>query len=154
MQLVGFTLGGDLFGVDINQVREILRPLPVLSLPNAPPWIEGVINLRTSVMPVIDLRKRLNLFDPSMQNNKTMMMVLDIHDTQSCFIVNTVTGIHSAGELTRTGGAGSEQDAEANRYVRGLCDIGDIRLKVLDFTRLLGADELLEMKSLKSVGRG
>ena len=153
MQLVGFTLGGDLFGVDMNQVREILRPMPVLSLPNAPPWIEGVINLRTSVMPVIDLRKRLNLLDPAMRSNKSMMMVLDIHDMQSCFIVDAVTGILPAGELTRTGGAGNEKDAADDRYVQGICDIGDIRLKVLDFTRLLGTDELLEMKSLKSVGR-
>ena len=61
MQLVGFTIGKELFGVDILMVQEIIRAAPITPVPNSPDFVEGVINLRGNILPVIDLRKRLNL---------------------------------------------------------------------------------------------
>ena len=62
MQLVGFEVGKEIFGVDILMVREIIRSAPITAVPNSPEFVEGVINLRGDIIPVIDLRKRLNLF--------------------------------------------------------------------------------------------
>lgn len=60
-QCVVFSLGDEWYGVDIFQVREIIRVPPVTKIPGAPYWAEGVINLRGGVIPVIDLRKRFGM---------------------------------------------------------------------------------------------
>ena len=60
-QLVVFTLGKEEFGVDISQVREIVRLVQITYLPKAPAFIEGVVNLRGQVLAVIDLAKRIGI---------------------------------------------------------------------------------------------
>src|ERR1035438_1223544 len=58
LQVVGFRIGSETFGVLIGSVREIVRVPEITSVPNAPETIEGVINLRGKIIPVMDLRKR------------------------------------------------------------------------------------------------
>ena len=61
LQLVSFTIGDEEFGVDILQVQEINRMLEVTRVPNAPEYVDGVINLRGKVIPIIDLRRRFGM---------------------------------------------------------------------------------------------
>ena len=61
IQMVSFMLEGELFGVDILMVQEIIKQMPITAIPDAPDFIAGVINLRGRIIPIIDLRKRLNL---------------------------------------------------------------------------------------------
>ncbi|MGB9852871.1 MAG: chemotaxis protein CheW [Candidatus Kapaibacteriota bacterium] len=61
MQLVTFLLAGEIFGIDILKVQEISPMTKITRVPNAPNFVEGVINLRGKVIPVVDLRKILNL---------------------------------------------------------------------------------------------
>jgi purine-binding chemotaxis protein CheW len=58
LQIVGFRVGSETFGVPIESVHEIVRMMDITSVPDAPAYIEGVINLRGKIIPVIDLRKR------------------------------------------------------------------------------------------------
>jgi purine-binding chemotaxis protein CheW len=58
VKLATFRVGEALYAIDILRIKEIIRPLKVTTVPNSPPFIEGVINLRGAVIPVIDLRKR------------------------------------------------------------------------------------------------
>jgi purine-binding chemotaxis protein CheW len=58
MQIVGFRVGNETFGVPIQSVHEIVRMMEITNVPDAPIYIEGVINLRGKIIPVIDLRKR------------------------------------------------------------------------------------------------
>ena len=58
LQVVGFRIGRETFGLPISIVREIVRVPEITSVPNAPDYIEGVINLRGRIIPVVDLRKR------------------------------------------------------------------------------------------------
>ena len=60
-QLVVFKLGGEDFGVDISQVREIIRKGDITVVPNAPEFVKGVINLRGQITTIIDLRTKLGL---------------------------------------------------------------------------------------------
>lgn len=60
-QLVVFSLGDEMYGVDIYRVREIIRVPAITRVPRAPEYVEGVINLRGGVIPVIDLRKRFGM---------------------------------------------------------------------------------------------
>ena len=97
IQMVGFVLAGELFGVDILMVQEILKEIPITGIPDSPDFIEGVINLRGNIIPIIDLRKRLNLMlsdkddhprDPStyVENNRPgtrSLVFIGWHQVQS-----------------------------------------------------------------------
>ena len=61
LQVVVFTAGGEEYGLEIDHVQEIIRPLPVTRVPGSPKYIEGVINLRGNVVPVINLKSGWHL---------------------------------------------------------------------------------------------
>jgi purine-binding chemotaxis protein CheW len=61
IQVACFRLGNDLYAVDIMRIKEIIRPQKLTSLPKAPDFVDGVLNLRGNVVPVLDLRKRFDL---------------------------------------------------------------------------------------------
>ena len=61
LQLVGFRIADEFFGVDILMVQEIIKDISITPIPDAPDFIRGVVNLRGNIIPIIDLRKRLKL---------------------------------------------------------------------------------------------
>jgi purine-binding chemotaxis protein CheW len=78
LQLVGFRIGNETYGVRIASVREIVRVPEITPVPNAPEMIEGVINLRGRIIPVMDLRKRFSNFsDTSDKRNRILVVELD-----------------------------------------------------------------------------
>ena len=92
-QVVVFHLAAGEFGVPIESVQEIVRvPEELTHVPKAPSFVEGVINLRGSVLPVIDQRKRLDL--PSIErNDRQRIMVFLLHGVRTGFIVDAVTEV-------------------------------------------------------------
>jgi purine-binding chemotaxis protein CheW len=76
LQLVGFVIGDELFGVDILTVQEIIRDATITAIPDAPDFLEGVINLRGSIIPVIDLRKRLKLVQSAPTDPDSWIIIL------------------------------------------------------------------------------
>ncbi len=59
-QLVTFQLGEELYGINIMDVKEIVRVQEIRSIPNAPPYVEGIFNLRSEIIPIINLHKRFH----------------------------------------------------------------------------------------------
>lgn len=92
-QVVVFQLASGEFGVPIDSVQEIVRvPEELTHVPKAPDFIEGVINLRGAVLPVIDQRKRLNL--PTIErNDRQRIMVFQLRGVRTGLIVDAVTGV-------------------------------------------------------------
>jgi purine-binding chemotaxis protein CheW len=92
-QVVVFQLAAGEFGVAIESVQEIVRvPEELTHVPKAPPFVEGVINLRGSVLPVIDQRKRLGL-PPIERNERQRIMVFMLGGVRTGFIVDAVTEV-------------------------------------------------------------
>ncbi len=89
LQLVSFTLGKEEFGIDILKVQEINRTSSVTRVPNAPHFIEGVINLRGKVIPIVDLRKRFGM-SASLHDKNTRIIVVEILSKTVGFIVDSV----------------------------------------------------------------
>lgn len=91
-QLVSFALDREVFGVDILHVQEINRMVDITSVPNSPPHVEGVINLRGKVIPIVDLRKRLGMQhkDP---DNQTRIIVVEIGGKVIGFVVDAVNEV-------------------------------------------------------------
>ncbi len=79
MQMLTFTLDNVLYGVNVNQVREVKNFEGVTPVPYAPDYVKGITNLRGEVIPVIDLRKRFGLTDKKDENTNIMIIVQDKH---------------------------------------------------------------------------
>ncbi len=89
LQLVSFNIGEEEFGVDILKVQEINRMLEVTRVPNAPEYVDGVINLRGKVIPVIDLRRRFDM--PRKEHDKnTRVIVVELAGKIIGFVVDAV----------------------------------------------------------------
>ncbi len=75
IQIACFRLGDDLYAADIMRIKEIIRPQKLTSLPKSPAFVEGVLNLRGSVIPVIDLRKRFDFPVAALDKNTRLLIV-------------------------------------------------------------------------------
>lgn len=93
-QLVIFSLNDEFYGMDIFSVNEIIKMLKIVSLPNSVSFIEGIINLRGKVVPVVDLKKRFGL--PKKEyTDDTRILVVDIEGHLAGFIVDEVLEVAS-----------------------------------------------------------
>ena len=92
LQLVSFTIGGEEFGVEILKVQEINRMLDVTRVPNAPEYVDGVINLRGKVIPVINLRRRFGL-DRKEYDKDTRIVVVELSGKIVGFVVDAVSEV-------------------------------------------------------------
>ncbi len=91
-QWVGFIIAGEEYAVDIYRVQEIKRPLEITPVPGAPEFIEGVMNLRGNILPVIKMRRRLGL--PDKPNDKeTRIVVVNVHEQILGLVVDKVSEV-------------------------------------------------------------
>lgn len=149
IQLVGFTIGKELFGVDILMVQEIIRAAPITPVPNSPNFVEGVINLRGNILPVIDLRKRLNLYTSDVKQKDTWILILDIQGKITGFIVDSVTEVLKIQEEAIEPPPEIITAGLVNQYLQGVCEIGTQLLIMIDFQRILLQEELHTLKTIE-----
>ena len=154
MQLVGFTIGKELFGVDILMVQEIIRAAPITPVPNSPEFVEGVINLRGNILPVIDLRRRLNLLTDESNLEDTWILILDIQSKVTGFIVDSVTEVIKIQESTIEPPPDIIKAGLESQYLRGVCDIGNQLLILLDFKRILLQEEFKKLQAMDEEEEG
>lgn len=149
MQLVGFKIGKETFGVDILMVQEIIRSAAITAVPNSPEFIEGVINLRGSIIPVIDLRKRLNLRQKKEESSATWILIINVEDRVTGFIVDSVTKVLKI----QTGSIELPPDIVVaglkSQYIQGVCEIDTGLLILLDFSRILQVREIKKLKEFE-----
>lgn len=150
-QLVGFILGGELFGVDILMVQEIIRSTEITRVPNAPDFVEGVINLRGNIIPVIDLRRRLNMTNvkPKIQGkSKDWILILTIDKRITGFIVDLVTEVLKIDEKDVEPPPDIIVSGLENQYITGVYDTGKHLLILLNFNRILLLEEMRKLKDI------
>lgn len=149
LQLIGFTIGNHVFGVDIGLAHEIIRSVAITSVPNAPDFVKGVINLRGNIFPVIDLRKRLNLYTEEFSREEIWIMILEIQGMMTGFIVDTVTRILKVHSNTLEEEPGKTPAGLDKNYITGVCNVGGVLLVLLDFNKILLGDEVRELQSME-----
>lgn len=134
-QLITFQLGDQFLGIDIMAIREIRAWSPATPLPNVPPYVRGVVNLRGVVLPVFDLRHRLNwgVTDPSARH---VIIVVRIGEQLQGIIVDAVNDIVSIhpDAMQPVPDIG---DTEASRFLEGLATIDNRMILVLALDRLV-----------------
>jgi purine-binding chemotaxis protein CheW len=138
-QLVVFQLGAELYGVEIARVHEIIRLQSVTRVPRAPAFVEGVINLRGKVIPVIDLRRRFGL--PAADHTRaSRVVVVEIGEQVVGIVVDSVS------EVLRVKSSIVEPPSPVvagidSEYLHGIAKLPDRLVILLDLDRVLGRDE-------------
>ena len=143
LQLVSFKIGNEEFGIDILNVQEIIKTVQITKVPNSPSFVEGIINLRGKVIPVIDLRSRLNL-EKKAQDKDTRIIVVDISSKTVGFIVDEVN------EVLRIPKSITEAPPEMvtsrnSQYITAVGKLDDRLITLIDLQKILSVDETTQL---------
>lgn len=140
IQLVTFSIGEEEFGVNILQVQEIIRTMEITKVPRAPDFVEGVINLRGKVIPIVDMRSRFGL--ESKEHDKyTRIIVIETDMIIVGFVVDSVSEVLRipAHSVQPPPPVLAGMDSE---YIDGVGKLDDRLLILLDLDSLLDYDEM------------
>ena len=145
-QYLTFVLGDEQYGVEILKVQEIKGYSAITPIPNTPPHIRGVINLRGTVVPVVDLRAKFSL-DPAEYNKFTVIIVVTVGEKVIGMLVDAVSDVLDIppSELRAAPELGNRGDT---RFISGMASLGERMTVLLDIDRLLGADQNTAQQSL------
>jgi len=146
LQFVVFKLGREEYGVNIMQVQEIGPYQEPVKVPNTPDFVEGVMNLRGSVIPVLSLKKRFNIAGQELTEN-TRSIVINFGDKQIAFIVD------DASEVLTLDAADIQETPEIiagveRKYITGIGKKGDRLLIILDLSFLLDEREKVQIANM------
>lgn len=146
IQVACFRLGGDLYAIDIMRIKEIIKPLKLTCLPRFPEFVEGIINLRGTVMPVVDLRKRFDLKEIENTSN-TRLLIVSLSGQILALVVDEVTEVVTVAikDIKPPPNLGEGVDAE---YLVGVCLVGQQMIMLLNIDRLLSSHETRELRSV------
>jgi len=143
MQVVSFKLGSEEYGVDIAQVQEINRMVAVTHVPRAPQFMEGVINLRGQLIPIIDLRTRFGM--PRAEHTKnTRIVVTEIGAKRVGMVVDSVSEVLRLA-LDQVEPAPEMITGVDTEYIRGVGKIEDRLIILLDLARIISGAEKREL---------
>ncbi len=145
LQIVVCELADERYGLDIDKVYEIIRHQPITAVPRSPEFVEGVINLRGRIIPVVDLRERFGM--PGAEPTKaTRIVVAETGGTRVGFVVDGVSEVlmvpADAIEATPEVAAGSDAD-----YLKGIAKLGDRLIILLELDGLFAAEEQTALAS-------
>jgi purine-binding chemotaxis protein CheW len=151
LQLVGFRIGKEMFGVPIELVHEIVRVPEVTAVPDALEYVEGVINLRGKIISVVDLRKRFGRADVH-PDRKNRILVANVEGLMVGLIVDAASEVLKLPNTeVEAPPANVFDDAEVN-YVTGVGKLNGRLIILLDLKKILDKGELRRLGDL--IGSG
>lgn len=145
-QLVIFELANEVYGVDISRVQEIIRMTTITRLPRAPEFVEGVINLRGKVIPVVDLHKRFGL-EQGDRTKASRIVVVDVGDHTIGMVVDAVS------EVLRVPSGAVEPPSPVvttieSDYIRGIAKLEGRLIILLDLNKVLSWEEKKKLREV------
>lgn len=143
---VTFRLGQELYGVNVMQVREVLRYTDIAPVPGAPSYVLGIINLRGNVVTVMDTRMRFGL--PSAEvTDSTRIMIIESDNHVVGILVDSVAEVVdlNTNDIDDTPNVGTEDSA---KFISGVCNRDEDLLILIDLTKLLSDQEWEEVSAI------
>src|SRR5579883_452744 len=145
VQVVSFKLGSEEYGVDISQVQEIIRMVEITHVPRAPRFMEGVINLRGQLIPIIDLRTRFSM--PRADHTKsTRIVVTEIGSKRVGIVVDSVSEVLNI-PIEQVEDAPDMIAGVGTEYIQGVGKVSDRLVILLDLTMVVTADEKAQLET-------
>lgn len=148
LQVVVFKIAEEEFGVEINQVKEIVRLLPITPVPRAPVFIKGVVNLRGQILAVIDLAKRLDL-KASPYSERTRIVVLELEENTVGMIVDEVVEVVKVTKENIEGKPELIAGEIQYEYLKGVVKLGERLIVLIDLTKIFSPEEVEDIKKTK-----
>jgi purine-binding chemotaxis protein CheW len=146
-QLVVFTLAAESYAIDINMVKEIIQMQPITRVPGTPASVEGVINLRGSVIPIVDLRKRFQL-NSIERSKETRIVVVSCKGSEVGVIVDSVAEVLRI-PVDSIEPASSVFTDEHLEHLMGIVKLANRLVILLDMDQVLSKQEIAAIGSLE-----
>ena len=147
IQLACFRLATEMYAIDIMRIKEIIRPQKLTSVPRAPVFVEGMINLRGAVLPVIDLRKRFGL-PPLTVDRRSRIIICAIFDQFVGILVEEVTEVRRYGRHEVKPPPEFVKGRESEFFL-AVCQRDDDLVLVIDLEKLFSSGEILHLSHLQ-----
>ena len=145
VHVVSFSLGSEEYGVDISQVQEIIRMVEITHVPRAPHFMEGVINLRGQLIPIIDLRTRFGM-PRAEQTKSTRIVVTEIGSKRVGIVVDAVSEVINI-PLEQVEDAPEMIAGVGTEYIQGVGKVGERLIILLDLTMVISGEEKAELET-------
>lgn len=142
-----FFLGDEQYGIAIDRIKEIIAIMKVTYVPKTPPYIRGVINLRGSIIPVVDTRLRFGM-EPKEADMHTTIVIVEVEKVNIGFIVDRVEEVASidSAHLSEPPKFGSHIDTD---FICSMAQIEENVVMILDVLKLFEADELVNLEQIQ-----
>lgn len=135
-QSILFKMGDEFYGLSISLVKEIIKPLPVTRFPKSPPYVEGVIDLRGRILPIINLRKMFGL-EPAAETDDTRFVDLQLDGLNVGIIVDAVSEVMSIPQHLIEAAPPIVAGVEG-KYLQGIARLNDKLIMLLDVDEIFG----------------
>jgi len=145
-QYLTFTLGQEEYGVEILKVQEIKGYSTITPIPNTPPYLKGVMNLRGTIVPVVDLRRKFAMMEAE-YTQFTVIIVVTVGVKVMGLIVDAVSDVLNipTADIQATPDFGAQVDA---RFISGMAKAGEKLVVLLDIDKVLSGEELTAVGSV------
>jgi len=146
IQLACFRIGTELYALDIMRIREIIRPQRLTAVPRAPAFIEGVINLRGVVIPVVDMRRRFGQ-EISAESRHNRVIICNVIGRILGLVVDEVVEVR---RFTREEVQPAPQflKGKGAEFFLGVCRRNDELIMVLDLEKILSSEEQIDLEKV------
>ena len=145
-KIVSFVLGNEEYGIDIMKVDSIVEFGKVVKIPESADYVEGVMNIRGKVVPIINLRKKFYIedMDAEKKKAKSKVIVVNVDERQVGLLVDDVKEVMSINS-EQIEEPPSEVGGVGRRYILGIAKLGETMMIILDIDKILTAEEKLEL---------
>ena len=146
-----FAVGQEDYGIDISHVTEIIGIQKITQVPDLPPYIKGVINLRGKVIPVMDVRMRFKM-EQREYDDRTCIIVVDVNGAAMGLVVDTVKEVVDIpqGQIELPPDVA---DRTSSRYITGLGKVGEKVKILLDVEKLVRREEVSALAAVQHSGQ-
>jgi purine-binding chemotaxis protein CheW len=149
-QLVTFQLGKELYGIDIMDVREIVRLQDVRSIPNAPSYVDGIINLRSEIIVIVNLHRRFHLETVRSEDSDSLLsgfLIIELDDRKLGVRIDRVSRVVTI-DVDAIREPPKMLSGIGREYIRGVTVEHDRYLIILDIQRLFDPTELKQLGTI------
>jgi purine-binding chemotaxis protein CheW len=144
-QLIRFTVGDEDYGIELSQVKEVIRTRRVTWLPKAPACVRGIINLRGEVIPIVDLRDRFGLKQAE-QTAATRVIVVEVEERRVGIVVDSASQVARI-PVDQFDDPPPVMGESTRKVITSVGRQGDTLVIMLDVNRILSAQEMRQIES-------
>lgn len=149
LQWVTFRLAGETYGINVMQVREVLKHTDIAPVPGAPSYVMGIINLRGNVVTVIDTRMRFGLPDKEL-SSQSRVVIIECEKQVIGILVDSVAEVVYlySSEIETPPNVGNDETA---KFIQGVCNRDNELLILVDLNKLLNDNEWNDLSKISGI---